>query len=547
MATPGANFSGVINFMQIFPGYQNPTFQTLRGLAFFFVASAAAFAQAPTIAAVQNLGDFSQNFCPGANIVIYGTNFGASTANQTTPVTGVTVTVGTKQGFVAEVVNSTEMEAQIPTDAPTGPTTISVSVGGVASAPLNITISAYAPAFYVIAGTGIGVTTNAASAYLSSTAPANPGDTVILYATGLGATNPPTPTGPAPAVVAKTVATPTLTVGGQPATVLSSVVSPGFAGLYQVVFTVPAGVQGNAPMVLTIGGVSTNPSSPVSLLVFGISSIVSNASFGSAGTAAACAIASIYGNGFGTTSQTTGFPSTTFQGVSVTFNGTPAPLFHLSVTAPSKTSVVGQSQIDLLIPCELPASGTVEVALTSASATAPNYTLNMAAGAPGIYAQQDPSTPTRFNAIAQFNNTAWLDMPASMATALGIPGNCAANKYSPLSLCGQPAAPGDYLVLYVTGLGLATPNGNPTGQPLATGDLPPADGSVLYETVATPSVTVGGFPVTPLFSGFAPGFAGLYQIDFQVPAGVTGDDVPVTVSISGSAADTRTISIQPTT
>ena len=37
-----------------------------------------------------------------------------------------------------------------------------------------------------------------------------------------------------------------------------------------------------------------------------------------------------------------------------------------------------------------------------------------------IYAQQDPSTPTRFNAIAQFNNTAWLDMPASMATALGM-------------------------------------------------------------------------------------------------------------------------------
>jgi uncharacterized protein (TIGR03437 family) len=297
-------------------------------------------------------------------------------------------------------------------------------------------------------------------------------------------------------------------------------------------------------MILTIGGVSTNPSSPVTLIVFGITDVVSNASFGSAGTAAGCSIASIFGNGFGTTSQSTGFPSTTFQGVSVSFNGTPAPLFHLTITAPTATTI-GASQIDLLIPCELPTTGTVNVALTNASATGPNYMLTMAAGAPGLYFLQDPSMTTRFNVLAQFNNTAWLAMPASMATALGIPGNCAANKYSPLSLCGQPAAPGDYLVLYGTGLGLATPKGNPNGQPLTTGDVPPADGSVLYETVATPTVTVGGFPVKVLFSGMAPGFAGLYQIDFQVPTGVTGDDVPVAVSISGSPTDTRTVSIQP--
>jgi len=67
---------------------------------------------------------------------------------------------------------------------------------------------------------------------------------------------------------------------------------------------------------------------------------------------------------------------------------------------------------------------------------------------------------------------------------------------------------------------------------------------VLYETVATPTLTVGGFAITPVFSGIAPGFTGLYQVDFQVPSGVTGDDVPVALSISGSAIDTRTMSIQ---
>ena len=147
--------------------------------------------------------------------------------------------------------------------------------------------------------------------------------------------------------------------------------------------------------------------------------------------------------------------------------------------------------------------------------------------------------------FAQFNNTVWLALPDATTTALKIPGSCTASNLNPLTLCGQPAAPGDYLVLYTTGLGKATPNGDPNGTPLKTGDIPPADASVLYKTVATPSVTVGGLPATVVFSGIAPGFPGLYQIDFQVPAGVSGDDVPVAVSIVGSPADTRTIAIHP--
>ncbi len=512
-------------------------FQVLSRIAVFCFASVAAFAQAPTVASVLNAGDFSANLCPGLDIAIYGSNFGPVT---TTTVTNVTITVGQLQGYVAAVTASNQIVAQLPTNAPTGPTNIVVTVNGVASAPFAITLNGYAPAFFTDNGSGSGPATvqTASLANVTMAAPAMPGDTLALYVTGLGATNPATPTGAAPAS-ANTAAMPTLTVGGLPAAVIQSVVVAGYAGLYQINFTVPAGVQGSAPMVMSIGGVTTNPAGPVTLYVFGITSIVSNASFGSAGTAAACSIASIFGNGFGTTDQTVGFPSTTFQGISVTFNGTAAPLFHLSATA---------GQIDLLIPCELPASGQVDVALSNSTVTGPNYELTMAAGAPGLYFIADPSDKTRFNVIAQFNQTAWLAMPTSMATALKLPVNCAANKYSPLSECGQPAAPGDYLVLYLTGLGLATPNGDPNGQPLTTGQVPPADGSVLYETVATPTVTVGGFPVKPLFSGMAPGFAGLYQIDFQVPTGVTGDDVPVVVSISGSAKDTRTVSIQvPTT
>jgi uncharacterized protein (TIGR03437 family) len=46
------------------------------------------------------------------------------------------------------------------------------------------------------------------------------------------------------------------------------------------------------------------------------------------------------------------------------------------------------------------------------------------------------------------------------------------------------------------------------------------------------------------FSGIAPGFAGLYQVNVTVPAGVpAGDDIPVTITIGG-ASDTATIAIR---
>jgi len=501
-----------------------------------------AFGPTPTVTAIQNFFDYSTNLCPGAGALILGANFGSSS-------TGVTISVGGQPAYI-NAVTSTVISVQLPFDAPTGATTVIVTVGGVPSSPFALTLNTYAPTFLTFNQTASGAVHAGDSNgnQPTSTTPANPGDVVFIYATGLGPTNPAIPAGKS-ASGANTSTLPTLTVGGQPATVTASVTVGNLPGFYRVTFTVPAGVQGDAPLVLTIGGVSTNPPSPVTLPVFGISAIVSNASFGSSGIAAACSIASIFGNGFGTVSQSAGFPSTTFQGVSVTFNGTPAPFFHLTITAPAAATAttaatLGQSQIDLLIPCELPASGQVEVALTNSSATTPNFALTMAAGAPGLYFQQDPSDLTRYNVLAQFNNTAWLAMPASMAAALNYPGNCTADNVSPTSFCAQPAAPGSYLVLYLTGLGLATPNGNPNGQPLTTGDVPPADGSVLYETVATPTVTVGGLPVKVLFSGMSPGFAGLYQIDFQVPDGVIGDDIPVVVSISGSPADARTVSIQ---
>ena len=486
----------------------------------------------PTVTSVVNFGaPTSTQISPGVLALILGTNFG------TGPASSVSVKVGGKPAYVFPAVYPVQLKVQIPTEVSPGPTTLTVTVNGSASPPFNLTLATYSPTLLTQSGDGTGpaavITTK--NVAVTSALPASPGDTLSAYATGLGPTNPPTPTGVV--MAANPLATmPTLTVGGVAAKVLAAVAPPGTAGTVQINFTVPPGVQGTQPLVLTIGGVSTSTS--VTLPLFGLTSIVNNASFSpaSTGTAAPGSFVTLYANGIGSTDQLTGFPATKFQGVQVTFNGIPAPLFHLIATA-------SPQQIDLLVPNELPTAGTVNVQLVTPAASYPNYALKMVPASPGWYRIQDPQVKTRFNVIAQFANTVWLALPDSTTFALKAP-FCTSGT-SPLSLCGQPAAIGDYLVIYATGLGLTTPNGDPNGKPLPTGVAPPADGSVLYQTPTLPTVTIGGIAAKVLFSGLAPGFPGLYQVDVQVPSGVaSGDDVPMVMTM-GTASDTATISIQP--
>jgi uncharacterized protein (TIGR03437 family) len=303
---------------------------------------------------------------------------------------------------------------------------------------------------------------------------------------------------------------------------------------YQVTFTIPPDTPaGGQPVSIAVGGVSSNKVTlVVSDTVPQINSIVNGASF-KRGTAAPNSFVSLFGSSFGN-EDTTGniFPARTFGPVSVLVNGTAAPLY----------SVAGSTgQINIVLPSELAETGTAFVEVTNAQGTGAAYELALAPDSVGLFRIADPADPSRVNVAAVFANTSWNVMPLSMAKALGLP-SCA--SVTAATVCGQPAKAGDQVQIYLTGLGKATPSGDPNGAVLPTGLLAPADGSVLYETLQTPVVTIGGIPAVVSFSGIAPGSAGQNQINVAIPSGVTsGDSVPLTVTMPDGSFDTVTIAI----
>ena len=97
----------------------------------------------------------------------------------------------------------------------------------------------------------------------------------------------------------------------------------------------------------------------------------------------------------------------------------------------------------------------------------------------------------------------------------------------------SPAHPGEVLIMYLVGMGATNPS-TPTGQQ-TTGPLEPA--------VVQPIVTVGSQQAVVSFAGLSPGGIGLYQINFQVPAGVPAGSENVTVTPVTEEANVTTLPI----
>jgi uncharacterized protein (TIGR03437 family) len=70
----------------------------------------------------------------------------------------------------------------------------------------------------------------------------------------------------------------------------------------------------------------------------------------------------------------------------------------------------------------------------------------------------------------------------------------------------NPALAGSWVILYATGLGASIPRAS-------TGEI----ATVATGLAGAVRVWLGGVSTTPAYAGLAPGFAGLYQINLQIP------------------------------
>ena len=221
-------------------------------------------------------------------------------------------------------------------------------------------------------------------------------------------------------------------------------------------------------------------------------------------TVAAGSIATIFGNNIGSSlASAAGYPlPTALGGSSFTIGTYGAPLYMTSC-----------SQANLQIPWETAGLTLPPVTATAGDLVSAAQPLTIAPFAPGIFTM---------NMVGSGQGAVQIAPTAVIA--------------GPTGTGSSPVAPGQYISIFCTGLG-------PVSNQPATGAA--ALSSPLSVTSALPLVTIGGAPAQVTFSGLAPGFAGLYQVNAIVPASApAGNAITLTLSIGGVTSNTVTIAIQ---
>jgi uncharacterized protein (TIGR03437 family) len=199
---------------------------------------------------------------PGEFIALYGTGLAKSAQTAPPPfppsLNGVTVLVNGKAAPIYYV-SSGQINCLVPYST-TGPTaTIQVQNSGTSSNTVTVPVAATAPGIYSLdsTGTGAGAILHSRDySVVNAANPAAPGETVLVYLTGLGAVNPAVDDGKAGGSNPLNMAVmPTVYVADQQASVGFSGLAPGFPGLYQLNVTIPSSLPnaGNLPVAIQTG------------------------------------------------------------------------------------------------------------------------------------------------------------------------------------------------------------------------------------------------------------------------------------------------------
>ncbi|HTR35414.1 MAG TPA: IPT/TIG domain-containing protein [Bryobacteraceae bacterium] len=202
----------------------------------------------------------------------------------------------------------------------------------------------------------------------------------------------------------------------------------------------------------------------------------------------------LYGSGLSsdTVAASVPFP-TMLNGVQVMINGRPAPIYYVSAT-----------QISVIVPYFTESVAQIQVVNNGAKSNIVTQFVGMTSA--GIFTN---------NPVGGTGYAAALHPDYSLITT------------------SSPAQIGETVAVYLTGMGAVTPS-------VADGVAAPI--SPLSMTTTTPYVLLWDATGNPVqatnvtFSGLAPGFAGLYQIDFTIPSGLASGDA--SLEIFGPDSDT---------
>ncbi len=195
-----------------------------------------------------------------------------------TSLNNVTVTVNGENAPIS-FVSSTQINFLTPADiVPGTPAKIQVTNNGLASAVVSVPVVSLAPAFFVIgtnstSGNNYIAATHADGTLIgpagllkgATTTPAKPGETIVLYATGFGQTNPVIPNAQAITAPLPLPVLPTIVIDGLPAQVTFAGLTG--TGVYQINVVVPQGVMTNSDLLVAglLGNGETQPNAYITV------------------------------------------------------------------------------------------------------------------------------------------------------------------------------------------------------------------------------------------------------------------------------------------
>jgi uncharacterized protein (TIGR03437 family) len=216
-----------------------------------------------------NGASFAKIIAPGAIVSIFGTNL-AGSVHSSSSVPLPTTLGDTSVSFNGNAVplffvSSGQIIAQAPFDLQAD-VAVSVQVrrGSSLSAVRPANVAVVSPGIFIVdQASNTGAVLHAQGfSLVSANSPARPGQSLLLYCTGLGPLRTSVTAGDrAPSVppLAETIYLPTVTIAGLPASVTYSGLAPGLVGVYQITVLAPAGLPaGNQSVQITVAGVVSN-------------------------------------------------------------------------------------------------------------------------------------------------------------------------------------------------------------------------------------------------------------------------------------------------